>query len=112
MKNKERTLYIRELERFTNRIVSFLKQPTVTKEQFSSYIDKIFEPLDRIEKVYLSKEYPKALERFVQKVANLPRSEASIEEIQEETLSGANQLRKLKRKKKYSRISKKRSEDG
>ena len=102
MKKKERLLYIRELERFTNRIVNFCSQ-SHTKEEFDAYIDKIFAPLASITKVFLSSEYLKALEAFVERTANLPNSSKEMEQIKEDVLKEANLLRKLKRKRRFSK---------
>jgi hypothetical protein len=97
-----RQRYIKELERFTNRIVSFC-QKEITKEEFDAYIEKIFKPLEEVEKTYLGNEYLKSLERFVETTANLTLQDLEITAIKERTLHGANALRKLKRIKKYNR---------
>lgn len=99
----ERLKYIRELERFTNRVVNFLNKENVTKEDFAKYIDKIFKNLEDIKKVLLKSEYLTSLEKFVEKTANLPSSQKNIEEIKEDTLYEANRLRKLKRVKSYQK---------
>ncbi len=94
----KRTRYTRELERFLNRIVSFVsKKEDLDKEAFKTYVDRIFEPLEGIEKVMLNSNYLKALERYVEKCANLPRSDHDMDEIKKEILHGANQLQKTKR---------------
>ncbi len=95
-----RTRYIRELERFVNRIVDFL-QKEHSKEELIAHIHTIFRPLEEIEKVYLSSEYTKELERFAERNANLHLSDKSGEEIREDILKEANLLRKLKRKKSF-----------
>ncbi len=106
-----RLRYIRELERFTNRIVDFFKVER-SKEEIKSFIDKIFEPLTSIQKTYLNSEYLKELEKFVERSANAPLSEKSNEEIREDVLKEANLLRKLKRKKSFAKAKhKKRLED-
>ena len=106
-----RLRYIRELERFTNRIVDFFKQER-SKEEITSFIDRIFEPLTSIEKTYLNSEYLKELEKFVERSANAPLSEKSDVEIREDVLKEANLLRKLKRKKSFAKEKhKKRLED-
>jgi len=102
----KRAKYVKELEKFTNRVVKFLGDEKKEKEEFKTYIDKIFASLEDIEKVLLKNEYLKSLERFVEKTANLPQSQKSIEEIRKETLYEANALRKLKRVKKYNRNQK------
>jgi len=95
----KRTKYTRELERFLNRIVSFIsKDEELQKDEFSDYIDQIFKPLEDIEKVFLKNPYLNQLEKFVQQCANLPQSNMDIEEIKREILHGANQLKKTKRK--------------
>ncbi len=106
MKKEEkykRLKYIRELEKFTNRVVNFLNKENLSKEEFSNYIDKIFKNLEDIQKVYLQSEYLLTLEKFVEKVANLPNSNKNIDEIKSETLHQANRLRKLKRVKSYKK---------
>lgn len=106
MKKEEkykRLKYIRELEKFTNRVVNFFSNDVITKEEFSEYIDKIFKNLENIEKVYLKSEYLSALEKFVETTANMPNSSKNIDEIKKETLYKANGLRKLKRVKSYKK---------
>ncbi len=94
----KRTKYTRELERFLNRIVSYVnKHESLDAEQLKSYIDRIFEPLEGIEKVLLNSNYLKALERYVEKCANLPASGLEPDEIKREILHGANQLQKTRR---------------
>jgi len=99
----ERLKYIRELERFTNRVVNFLNKEDITKEEFKKFIDKIFKNLENIKKVILKNEYLTSLEKFVEKTANLPLSNKDIKEIKEDTLYEANRLRKLKRVKSYQK---------
>lgn len=95
----KRTKYTRELERFLNRIVSFInKREDLTKEELTDYTDRIFKPLEGIEKVRLNSPYLNELERYVEKVANLPRGEQDIDDITKEIRHGANQLQKTKRK--------------
>ncbi len=98
-----RAKYIRELEKFANRVVNFLNKEDITKEEFEKYIDKIFKNLEDIKKVFLKSEYLSSLENFVEKTANLPSSDKKIEEIKQETLYEANRLRKLKRVKSYQK---------
>ena len=97
-----RSRYVRELERFVNRIVDFFGKEH-TKEELHAFLDKAFEPLENIEKVYLSNEYPKELEKFVEKNANLHLSDKSMEELKEDVAKEANLLRKLKRKKSFAK---------
>jgi len=104
-----RSRYIRELERFVNRIVDFFNQKEPTKAQIDAHIDKIFKPLESIEKTYLSSEYTKSLEKFVQKNANLHLSDKEPEQIKAEVLKEANHLRKLKRKRSFSKEKHKKS---
>ncbi|WP_200763686.1 hypothetical protein [Nitrosophilus alvini] len=99
----KRIKYIRELERFVNKSVNYLGQKDITKKSFADFIDKIFKNLEEIDKVILSSEYLSELEQFAEKIANIPGSEKSIEEIKNEILYEANRLRKLKRKKSYSK---------
>ncbi|BCD67712.1 hypothetical protein [Nitratiruptor sp. YY09-18] len=97
-----RSKYIRELERFVNRIVDFF-QTERTKEQIDAHIAKIFAPLEDIETTYLQSEYLKELEKFVERNANLHLSEKEASQIQEDVLKEANLLRKLKRKKSFAK---------
>jgi len=99
----ERLKYIKELERFTNRVVNFLNKENITKEEFTKYIDDIFKNLEDIKKVLLKNEYLSTLEKFVEHTANLPSSNKNIDEIKQETLYEANRLRKLKRVKSYQK---------
>lgn len=94
----KRTRYTRELERFLNRLVNRISNDeTLEKEAFGEFVDRIFKPLEGIEKVLLNSNYLKALEQFVEKSANLPQSDMDMEEIRKEILHGANQLQKIKR---------------
>ncbi len=105
LKKYKRTKYTRELERFLNRIVSFLNKKEATdKEAFREYTDKIFRPLEGIEKVLLNSPYLNQLETFVEKCANLPGSDLEMDEIRKEILHGANQLQKTRRKQNHSGV--------
>jgi hypothetical protein len=105
IKKYKRTKYTRELERFLNRIVSFLnKHEEIDKEAFAEYTDKIFKPLEEIEKVLLNSPYLNQLETFVEKCANLPQSDLDMDEIKKIILHGANQLQKTKRKQNHSNV--------
>lgn len=99
----KRIKYTRELERFVNRVVSFFNKEDATKERFEVLRDRIFEPLEGIEKVDLNSQYLIELEKFVEVTANLPESTKSIEEIQKRTLHEANKLQMIKRKKSFSK---------
>ncbi len=98
-----RTRYIRELERFVNRLVDFCKKDH-TKAQIDAYIAKIFTPLESIEKTHLRSEYLKELEKFVEKNANLHLSTKEADAIRADVLKEANLLRKLKRKKSFAKV--------
>jgi len=103
-KQKEKSLrvkYIKELERFINRVVNYLNKESINKEGFKKFIDKSFTNLENIKKVHLKSEYLTSLEKFVEKIANLPNSSKDIESIKSDTLYEANRLRKLKRVKKF-----------
>ncbi len=99
IKKYKRTKYIRELERFVNRVVSFFQKEEVLKQNFIDLRDRIFKPLDNIEKAELDSHYHIELERFVETVANLPESTKDIDEIQKWILHQANRLQMVKRKK-------------
>ncbi len=98
-----RCKYIRELERFVNRLVDFFDRNEPNKNEIDRFIDKIFEPLENIQKCYLSSEYLKSLEAFVERNANLHLSKKDAEQIKNDVLKEANLLRKLKRKKRFSK---------
>jgi hypothetical protein len=95
----KRTKYTRELERFVNRVVSFFQKGDISRESFTELRDRIFKPLDKIEKVVLDSHYHIELERFVETTANLPESVKELEEIQKWILHQANRLQMVKRKK-------------
>lgn len=98
-----RIKYTRELERFVNRVVSFFNKEDATKEKFTTLRDRVFKPLENIEKVELTNHYLIELEKFVEITANLPESEKSIQEIQKTTLHEANRLQMIKRKKSFKK---------
>ncbi len=99
----KRTKYTRELERFLNRIVSYIsKDKELDKEHFKKYVDEIFKPLEDIEKVRFNSPYLIHLESFVEKSANLPTSDKEMDDIKKEILHSANQLQKTKRKKNFN----------
>ncbi len=101
----KRTKYTRELERFLNRIVSYVsKNEELDKAHFTAFVDRIFEPLEGIEKVLLNSNYLKELEKFVEKCANLPQSDLEMDEIRKVILHGANQLQKTKRMQNRSHV--------
>ncbi len=91
--------YTRELERFVNRVVSFFQKENASRERFVELRDRIFKPLEDIEKVDLKNHYHIELEKFVEVTANLPESTKEMEEIQKNVLHQANRLRMIKRKK-------------
>ena len=103
IKKYKLTKYTRELERYLNRVVRYLKQEDVDKEDFKAYINEIFKPFEKIEKVLLHKEYLKELEKFVEYSANLPESEYDMDMIQKDILHRANVLQKVKRIKNFSK---------
>jgi len=91
--------YTRELERFVNRVVSFFQKDDASRERFTGLRDRIFKPLEDIEKVDLKNHYHIELEKFVEVTANLPESTKEMDEIQKNVLHQANRLRMIKRKK-------------
>lgn len=103
VKKYELTKYTRELERYLNRIVSYIKKENLDKKKFSDYVDEIFKPLEDTKKVFLTKEYLKQLEKFVEYSANLPHSEYDMDMIQKDILHRANGLQKIKRIKNFSK---------
>ena len=99
----KRIKYTRELERFVNRVVSFFLKEGADKDSFKELRDRIFKPLENIEKVDLNNHYHIELEKFVEITANLPESTKEIQEIQKQTLHGANRLQMIKRKKSFTK---------
>ncbi len=99
----KRIKYTRELERFVNRVVSFFQKEDAKKEEFTKLRDRIFTPLENIEKVELTNHYLIELEKFVEITANLPESTKDINEIQKTTLHEANKLQMIKRKKSFKK---------
>lgn len=103
VKKYELTKYTRELERYLNRIVSYIKKENLDKQKFSDYVDEIFKPFDGIKKVLLTSEYLKTLEQFVEYTANLPHSEYDMDMIQKDILHRANGLQKIKRVRNFTK---------
>ncbi len=99
----KRIKYTRELERFVNRIVSFFQKENSNRKSFIELRDRIFTPLEDIEKVDLNNHYHIELEKFVEIAANLPESTKSIDEIGKMCLHEANKLQMIKRKKGFTR---------
>ena len=99
----KRIKYTRELERFVNRIVGFFQKKNSNRESFISLRDRIFTPLEDIEKVDLNNHYHIELEKFVEIVANLPESTKTMDEIGKMCLHDANKLQMIKRKKGFIR---------
>jgi len=99
----KRARYTRELERFVNRIVSYLNKRERTREEIAAYIDEIFTPFEGIEKVDLNNDYLKELEAFVERTANLPLGDLDAEEMKRKILYEANLLQKTKRKKSFNK---------
>jgi len=102
-KNK-RVRYIWELERFVNRLVAFVNKDFTSKE-LEAFLEKIFKPFEKIEATYLSQEYPKNLEKFVNTYANIDTTQEQ-EKIRFTINKEANRLRKLKRERSYKRDKK------
>ncbi len=99
----KRTKYIRESERFINKSVNFISKDDITKDEFDLFIQKIYTSFLEVEKVALYSEYFNLLESTIQKIANLTQEKLQIDEIKKVIMYEANQLRKLKRKKSFSR---------
>jgi hypothetical protein len=114
-KRKEKylkTKYMRELERYLNRLVNFAQQEEEnSKEAIGAFIQKIGDKLVEVEKVPLYNSYFEKLEAFVEKTRHLAKSEWESDDIKAEILHDANRIRKEKRKKTYSRKERKRDFD-
>ncbi|WP_457592080.1 hypothetical protein [Hydrogenimonas sp.] len=107
----QQTRYRRELERYLNRIVSFAMGKDFHKSDYEALIDKVDKKLDNVEKIRLYNDYFESLEAFVQKCRDLKESEFDEDEIAAQILHEANRIRKLKRKRSYSRKEKRRGDD-
>ncbi len=98
-----RIKYIREMERFINRVVNYLNtNENLEKNEFSDFVEEKFQKVKECQKVYLSKEYAKELEKFVFKISSLTKQH-DIKEIKDEILYQANRLRKNKRLRSYQK---------
>jgi len=109
-KRKEKylqTRYKRELERFLNRLVNFSRQEEGDKAAFDSYFDAIRKKLDAVEKTPLYNDFYDRLEKFVTMAEKLRHREVDGEEARQAVLREANQIRKSRRVKSYSRKEKK-----
>ena len=93
----ERTKYIRELERFLNRLVKFIDTQEFDYEKFKNFIDKILQPVENAKKVYLEKEYYKKLQELAGDMKNIHKENFEEEKIKKDIKHKANKLRKLKR---------------
>ncbi|NPA81931.1 MAG: hypothetical protein GXO31_04930, partial [Epsilonproteobacteria bacterium] len=90
-----RTKYIRELERFINRVVNFLNtQNEPSKEEFEEFAKEKYKKVQECERVYLSKGYSQEMEKFAQKIPSAAQSDKEMEEIKNDLLYEANRLRK------------------
>jgi len=99
-----RLKYLREIERFINRVVNFLNtEKELTKEKLIEFIDEKFERLNKCEKVILSKGYPSEMENFVNKILSSSNSSKDIQELKSNILYEANRLRKTKRLRSYQK---------
>ncbi len=99
-----RLKYLREIERFINRVVNFLNtEKELTKEKFTQFIEDKLERLDKCEKVILSKGYPSEMENFVDKIISSANSQKDIEDTKSYILYEANRLRKTKRLRSYQK---------
>ncbi len=104
-KRKEKFLrikYLREIERFINRVVNYLNtQKKLEKEAFFDFVEEKFQKVKECEKVYLSKGYAEAMEEFAFKIPSMINGKDDISDIKEEILYQANRVRKTKRLKRY-----------
>ena len=95
--------YRRELERFLNRVVNFVRGQKGDKEAFDAYVRNCLEKLEAVEKVPLYSDYYERLERFVALARGLLGEETAQEEAFETVAREANRIRKSRRIKSYSR---------
>ncbi len=101
--------YRRELERYLNRIVSFAMGGEFERCDYDKLVEKADRKLAEVEKVKLHNDYFESLENFVHKCRELKKSDMDKDEISAQIVHEANRIRKLRRKKSYSR-KKRRSE--
>ncbi len=101
------TRYRRELERYLNKVVSFAMGDEFEKSTYENMLQKVLQKFNKIQKVSLYSDYFERLEAFVELTKELAQSDKDAEDIRTEILYRANQIRKSKRKKSYSRKSKK-----
>ncbi len=105
------TRYRRELERYLNRIVSFAMGKDFERSDYDKLVEKADKKLENVEKIRLYNDYFESLESFVQKCRELKNSDLDEDEISAQIVHEANRIRKLKRKKSYSRKEKRRGTD-
>ncbi|WP_201351948.1 hypothetical protein [Hydrogenimonas urashimensis] len=105
------TRYKRELERYLNRIVNFVQKETFKTDEFDAFVKSANEKLSHVQKVPLYNDYFEKLEQFIEKTNRLCESGSESDEIRALLLHEANQIRKSKRKKSYSRKERHRSRD-
>ena len=98
-----RIKYIREMERFINRVVNYLNtNENLEKSRFLDFVEEKFQKVKECQKVYLSKGYAKELEKFVFKISSLTQKQ-EMEELKNDILYQANRLRKSKRLRSYQK---------
>ncbi len=98
-----RIKYIREMERFINRVVNYLNtNENLEKSKFLDFVEEKFQKVKECQKVYLSKGYAKELEKFVFKISSLTQKQ-EMEELKNDILYQANRLRKSKRLRSYQK---------
>ena len=105
------TRYRRELERYLNRVVSFAMGEDFEKRDYQNMVQKALQKLQKVQKVPLYNDYFEKLESFIEMTKALAGSEREADDIRGEILHEANQIRKSKRKKSYSRKTKGSSQD-
>jgi hypothetical protein len=99
-----RLKYIREIERYINRIVNFLNTKTdPTKEEFCNFANEKYKKIQECEKILLTKGYPADMEKFADKIIYAANSQKEMDDLKGEILYEANRIRKTKRLRSYKK---------
>jgi len=95
--------YRRELERYLNRVVGFVMDETFSGSGYDAMVERVGRKLEEVQKTKLSSDFFERLEEFVHTSRQLAGAGLESDEIRAKILYEANQIRKSKRKKSYSR---------
>jgi len=102
--NAQRLRYIRALERFHKKIISYLMNtPELSQKGYDKKIDNSLKLLKRIDATDLYKEELKELESIVKKMIAYKGSDEDIENIKDAIIHSSNRLDKSKNAKRYKK---------